>query len=76
MVQKILDRLDNTFIENIAKTFYLILLLDDNNQVAAKLSEVIANQLYNFIKSKIPLLRVKFVEKFAKKIIAKQVRKF
>ncbi|KEZ22235.1 hypothetical protein [Ureaplasma diversum] len=75
MVQKILDRLDNTFIENIPKTFYLILLLDDNNQVAAKLSEVITNQSYNFIKNKIPFINYKFVEKFAKKIIAKQSKK-
>ncbi|VEU60864.1 Uncharacterised protein [Mycoplasmopsis bovigenitalium] len=73
LANQLSELFDNSIIENLGKTIYLMLLIDNENVISKDLSEKISKLLVNNLKKveKFALLKIKFIDKAANKLVNK-----
>ncbi|WP_096387329.1 variable surface lipoprotein [Mycoplasmopsis bovigenitalium] len=73
LADQLSELFDNSIIENLGKTIYLMVLIDNQNVISKDLSEKISKLIVNNLKKveKFALLKIKFIDKAANKLVNK-----
>ncbi|WP_434337071.1 variable surface lipoprotein [Mesomycoplasma conjunctivae] len=73
LANQLSELFDNSFIENLGKTIYLMVLIDDQNVISKVLSEKISKFIVNSLKKvgTFAFLEIKFIDRQANKLVNK-----
>ncbi|CAT04905.1 PUTATIVE Lipoprotein, putative [Mesomycoplasma conjunctivae] len=73
LANQLSELFDNSFIENLGKTIYLMVLIDDKNVISKVLSEKISKFIVNSLKKvgTFAFLEIKFIDRQANKLVNK-----
>ncbi|ENY70263.1 Hypothetical protein, predicted lipoprotein [Mycoplasmopsis bovigenitalium 51080] len=75
LANQLSELFDNSIIENLGKTIYLMVLIDNQNVISKDLSEKVSKLIVNNLKKveKFALLKIKFIDKAANKLVNKLI---